>query len=103
MDLLYYKQELVPIPGHDDAYKTGITGRRRVLRIGNWSIRSAFETRSERGWYETAIDHFMVGVNPIKKWRFGYVEVQYDGIHHVINIGPFYINWHDFHAFKKDT
>lgn len=84
-----------PRPGHDDKYKTGITGRRWALVARKWELswehQCLFGDREHSGPY-----YYTLGVYADPRlWfaKFGRTEIQYDGFHNCFQVGPFYVAW----------
>ena len=84
-----------PIPGHDDKYQTGITGRRWALCLERWGI--SWEHHCLYGdKVHFGPSYYTVGVHlDPRLWfqRFGRTEIQYDGFHNSFQVGPFYVSW----------
>ena len=80
-----------PIPGHDDKYNPKCTGRRWALVADRWRIGVEDQWQWNHGAWTHCLHYFNVGIRC--DIRFGRVCVQYDGFHHQINLGPFYVAW----------
>lgn len=89
MNIITTKSE-GPIVGHDDVYKTNITGRRWALVLNWFNISWERQIESDSKW-RSAGEYFNAGVAATLK--FGYYSIWYDGPHKVIWVGPFYFGW----------
>lgn len=81
-----------PIPGFDDRLRTNILGRRWALEVTPTSISFTHQYRTESGWLY-GVGYYDVGVLHPKRFRLGYSEVEYNGIHHTLWLGVFYASW----------
>ena len=83
-----------PTPGHDDVYKTGITGRRRAIVLDGNGRASwfSYEYQYESDGKWNSVGHYAtLGIQ--KKPQVGVYGTYYDGEHRVIHLGWFFIAW----------